>query len=94
MQLLIFALRMVPLAHIHTYVNSMIAQGWASLCRVSTASAVGPILQEIALTVRRHHIHVSVGRVPGEENKMSDAALRITYLPGRKFLSHFCTHFP
>ena len=43
---------------------------------------------------RRQHIHAYVGCVPGEDNNMADAASRITHLPDRKFLSHFCTHFP
>ena len=94
MQLLIFSPRMAPLAHIHTYINNTAAQGWDNRGSVSIASSVGTILWELSLVDRRQHIHASVVRVPGEDNKMADAASRITHLPDRKFLSHFCTHFP
>ena len=40
MQLLIFSLRMVPLAHIHTYINNTASQGWDNRSSVSTASSV------------------------------------------------------
>ena len=49
MQILLFATRVVPLAHIHTYVDNTAAQGWAKRVSVSTASSVGPMLREIAL---------------------------------------------
>ena len=78
MQLLIFAPRMVPLAHIHTYANNTAAQGSANRGSFSTSSYVGPILWEISLVCRRQHIHTSVGRVPGEDNMMSYAASRLT----------------
>ena len=94
MHLLIFAPRMVPLAHIHTYVNNTAAQGWDNRGSFSTASSVGPILLELNLVDRRQHIHASVGRVPGEDNKMTDAASRLTHLPDRKFISHLLTHLP
>ena len=68
MQLLIFAPRMAPLDHIYTYVNNMAVQGCANQSRVSMASSVGTILQDIALVSRRQHIHASAGSVPGEEN--------------------------
>ena len=74
MQLLIFAPRMAPLAHIHTYVNNTVALGWANRGSVSTAYSVGPILRELCLAARRQHIHASVGCVMGEDNKMADAA--------------------
>ena len=94
MQLLIFVPRMVPLAHLYTYVNNTESQVWAKRGSVRTASSIGSILWELSLVDRRQHIHASVGRVPGEDNKMADAASQITHLPYRKFLSHFCTHFP
>ena len=93
MQLLIFTPMMAPLAHIHTYVDDTAAQGWSNQGSVSMASAVGPILREIALSVRLQRNHASVRRVPGEENNMADAALRLTHLPDRQFLSHFFSHF-
>ena len=30
MQLLLFSLRMVPLVHVHMYVNNTVAQGWTN----------------------------------------------------------------
>ena len=94
MQILIFATRMAPLAHIHKYVNNTTAQGWANRCSVSTASSVGTILWELSLVDRRKHIYASIGRVPRGGNNTADAALRLIHLPDRKFLSHFCTNFP
>ena len=88
MQLLIFATRMAPLAHIHKHVNNTEAQGWANRKSVSTTSSVTPILWELSLAARRQHIHASVGRVTGDDNKIADAALRLTHLPDRKFISH------
>ena len=93
-QLLIFSPRMAPLSHIHTYVNNTSAQGWDNRGSVSTSSSVGTILWELSLVDRRKHTHTSVGRVPGEDNKMTDAVLRITHMPDRKFISNFCTHSP
>ena len=40
MQLLLFALRIVPLSHIHTNVNTMATHGWANMGSVSTSSSV------------------------------------------------------
>ena len=83
MQILLFAPRMTPLAHIHTYVNNTAAQGWSNMDSFSTASSVGPILRELSLAATWKHIHASVGCVPREDNKMVDAALRLTHLPDR-----------
>ena len=93
-QLLLFAPRISPLAQIHMYVNNTASQGWANKGSVSTATSIGPILQELSLAARRQHIHASVGRIPGEENKMADAVSRLTHLLDLKFLSQFRTHFP
>ena len=71
MQILIFASKMVPLAHIHMYLNNTVAQGWSNRGSFSTASSVRPILQELSLAARQKHIHASVGRVPGEDNKIN-----------------------
>ena len=49
MQILLFAPRMAPLAHIHTYANNVVTQVWANRGSVSTASSVVPILRELAL---------------------------------------------
>ena len=94
MQFLLFTPRMVPLAHIHTYVANTAAQGWSNRDSVSTASFVRPILNKLSLAARRQHTHASVGRVLGEDNNMADAASRLTRLPDSQFLSHFRTHFP
>ena len=84
-----FSPRMAPLAHIHTYVDNTVAQGWDNLGSVNTASAVGPILQEIALAVRCQKIHAYVGCITGEKKKMVDAMSRLTHLTDHKSLSHF-----
>ena len=80
MQLLIFAPRMAPLAHIHAYVDNMMAQRWANRGSVSTASSVGTTLWELYLSARRKHVYAFIGRVPGEENKVADAASWLTHL--------------
>ena len=82
------------MVHIHTYVNNTAAQGWSNRGSFSTTSSVGPMMRELALEARLQHIHASVGRVPGEDNKMADAGLCITHLQDHKFLSHFRSHFP
>ena len=92
MQILIFAPRVAPLAYIHTYANRKAERGWSNRGSISTASPAGPILKEISFTVRRQHIHASVGSMPGEDNMMADAVWRLTHLPDRQFLSHFRTH--
>ena len=66
MQLLIFAPRIAPLAHIHIYVNNISAQEWANRGSVITVSSVGSILKDIAFASRRQHIHASIRHVPGE----------------------------
>ena len=48
-QILIFDPRMALLAHIHTYVDNMEVQLWANRGIISTASSVGPVIQDIAL---------------------------------------------
>ena len=65
MQLLISSPRMAPLAHIHAYVDNMMAQRWANRGSVSAASSVRTTLWELYLASRRKHIHASTGRVPG-----------------------------
>ena len=94
MNLLIFSPRMAPLDHIHTYINNMASQRWANRVSVITASSIGPILWEMSFVDRRQQTHTSVGRVPGEDNKMADVVSQLTHLPDRRFFSHFCTHFP
>ena len=93
-QILLFSPRMALLEHIHTYVDNKAVQGWANRASVSTAYSVRPILRGLSLAARRKHIHASVGRVLGEDNKMSNTALQLTHLLDRKFISHLRTHFP
>ena len=85
---------MAPLAHIHTYVDNIAAQVWSNRVSVSTASSVRTMIRELALAARRQHIHDSVGRIPGEDTKITDAVSRLTQLPDRQFLSHSHSHFP
>ena len=80
MQLLISSPRMAPLAHIHAYVNNMEAQRWANRGSVSTTSSIRTTLWELYLAARRKHIYAFIGRVPGEDNKMADAASWLTHL--------------
>ena len=44
MQILIFAPRMAPLAHIHPYVNNKAAQVWENRGSASTSSSIGTIM--------------------------------------------------
>ena len=83
-----------PLVAHPYYVENMATQGWSNMVSISTASSVGPILWELSLAARRKHIHASEGRVPGEDNNMADAALPLTPLPDRKFISHLRINFP
>ena len=85
---------MAPLAHIHMYVDNIAAQVWSNRVSVSTASSVRTMMRELALAARRQHIYDSVGRILGENTKMTDAVLRLTQLPDRKFLSHSHSQFP
>ena len=80
MQLLVSPPRMAPLAHIHAYVDNMMAQIWANRGSVSTASSFGTTLWELYLAARQKHIYAFIGRVPEEDNKMADAASWLTHL--------------
>ena len=93
MQLLIFSPRMAPLAHTHTYFDNMAVYGWANRGSVSTALSIRPILWELSFLARQKHSHASICRTPGEDNNMTDAALRLTHLPDLKFIFHLRTHF-
>ena len=53
MKLLLFSLRMVLLAHIHTYVNNAETHGWANRGSVRTAFFVSPILRDLSFAARR-----------------------------------------
>ena len=85
---------MAPLAHIHTYVDNMAAQGYSEKSIVNIALSVGAILCELALVTRHQNIHASIGIIPGEDNKMVYAVLQINCLPNRLFLYQLRTHFP
>ena len=60
MELLIFSLRMAPLAHIQRYINNTVSQEWAHRGSVSTASSVEPILWELSLLDMQQHTHTSI----------------------------------
>ena len=62
-QLLLFALRMVPSDHIHTYIDNTAAQGWNNQCSIIISSSVVPILRYIFFAARWKHIHACVRRV-------------------------------
>ena len=53
MKLLLFSLRMVLLAHIHTYVDNAETQVWANRGSVRTAFFVSPILRDLSFAARR-----------------------------------------
>ena len=90
----LFAPRMNPLEQITTGVENTATESWA-LCRsVSTATAIGPLLQEAAWITRQSKIHASITRIPGVEKIEADAALRLTHLPVHAFLKYFNTSFP
>ena len=80
MKLLIFAPKMAPLVHIHTYVDNTVAQRCYNIGSVSTASSVEPILWELSFAARRQHIYDFLRRVPGEDNKMAYTASWLTNL--------------
>ena len=80
MQILIYSPRMAPLAHIHAHINNTAAQRWANRGSASTTSSIRTTLWELYLAARRKHIYASIGRVPGEDNKMADAASWLTHL--------------
>ena len=70
----LFALRMAPIKHISTGVDNTAAESWACCGRVSTATAIGPLLQESAWITCQAKIHASIKRIPGVENIEADAA--------------------
>ena len=57
-------------------------------------TAVGPILQDLALLTHTHKIHSSVQRISGMDNKMSNAASKITHLTDKILFCHFALTFP
>ena len=65
-------------------------------CRgsVSTATAIGPLLQEAAWITRQARIHAYINCIPGVENTEADTASRLTHLPVHTFLQLFNTSFP
>ena len=93
-QVQLFAPAMDSLAHIRTTVDNTAAQGWANQEGVITATAVGPILQDLVLLTRNHKIYSSVWRISGTDNKMDDAASCLTHLTDKVFLHHFTLTFP
>ena len=65
----LFAPKMAPLEQIHTIVDNMAAEGWARRGRVNSSTAVGTLLQEAACIMRQAHIHRSVEKITGLDNK-------------------------
>ena len=68
-----FAPRMAPLEHISTGEDNTAAESWARQGSVSTATAIGPLLQEAAWITRQDKIHASINRIPVVENIKADA---------------------
>ena len=93
-QVQLFAPNVYTLSHIRTAVDNISAQVWANRRSVSTAIAVDPILRDLALLTRIHKIHSSMRRISGTDNKMTDAASRLTHLTDKIFLRHFALTFP
>ena len=93
-QVQIFDPAMDTLAQIHTSMDNTDTHGWANCGSVSTLTAVGPILRDLALLTRTLKIHSSVRRIAGTDNKMADAASRLTYLTDKIFLCHFALTIP
>ena len=91
-QLLFLVLWMAPLTHICTYMYNTVDQGWDNCVRFRSSSAVGPIIQDLAMVARRYHLHYSHIHITSEDKKMADAASILTHLSMRLFLHHFRTH--
>ena len=87
----LFAPRMAPLENISTGVDNTAAESWARRGSVSTATAIGPLLQEAAWITCQAKIHASIKRIPRVENIEADAASRLTHLPVHDFLKSFNT---
>ena len=62
------------LQHICTYMYNTSAQVCSYHRSIIIATVVVLILQEPALAEKQRHIHASIGRVTGEDNKMEDTA--------------------
>ena len=92
-QVHLFSTKMHPLAHIHIYMDNMAAQRWSNRFSISSATAVGTILQNISLLTRTHQIYASAGRTKGADNTMADFTSRLTHLHERMFLRHFTLTF-
>ena len=71
----LFAPRMAPLEHISTGVDNTATDIWDRRGSVSTATAIGPLLQEAAWISCQAKIHASIKRIPRVENIEADAAL-------------------
>ena len=90
----LFAPHMAPLEHISTGVDNTAAEIWACRGSVSTATAIGPLLQESAWITHKVNIHASIKRIPGVENIEADAASQLNHPPVHAFLKYFNTSFP
>ena len=72
--------------HTRTSVDNTLAQGWDNQGRVITETTVGPLLRDLDLIIWSHVIDNSIRRIKVEDNKMADAAPRLTRFLGRKLL--------
>ena len=88
-QVQLFSPKMDTSAHIHISVNKTEAQGWSNHRSVRSATAVGPIFQDLSLMMIMHKIYSSVQRISGTDNKMTDVYSRLTHLTDKMFLHNF-----
>ena len=93
-QVLIFDPKMNTLTYIRTAVYNMEAQGLAKYGSVRLATAVSPILRDLALLTRTHKIYSSVHRISRSDNKMTNAASRLKHQTNKMFLRHFVLTSP
>ena len=80
---------METLAYIYTDVDNIASQGWYNRRSVRSSTAVGIILQDLDFLTRTHNIYSSGQKIAGANNKITDAASRLTHLTNKMFLQHF-----
>ena len=93
-QVQLFPPNMYTLAHTRTAVDNTEVQVWYNRGSVSSAIVVSPIIRYLALLKRTHKIYSSVHRITSADNKMADAASRLTHLTDKIFLQHFALTLP
>ena len=82
----LFAPHMVPLEHISTGVDNSATESWDRHGSVSTATAISPLLRELAWITCQAKIYAYIKRIPGVEKNEADAASRLTHLLVHVFL--------